>query len=175
MGWKPSASASAFFLFFFFFFSHIFETYGYCLCTVQWTVTANFDLSNFFSQSVHIVYCLWTHKFHFSATFSLKMSLTVLFTHLKIILLQYFSVSVFSCIQTDLKLNIGVDAHFKAKEHMVWSHCSFTHIKPMVFNYFFIKNGSHSTIHTFKNYFATVFFSFSFQFSAVSKRSLYIL
>ena len=35
-----------------------------------------------------------------------------------------------------------------------------------------IKNGSHSTIHTFKNYFATVFFSFNFQFSAVSKRTL---
>ena len=39
-------------------------------------------------------------------------------------------------------------------------------------NNFFIKNGSHGTIHTFKNYFATVFFSFQFQFSAVSKRTL---
>ena len=29
---------------------------------------------------------------------------------------------------------------------------------------FFIKNGSHDTIHTFKNYFATVFSVFSFQF-----------
>ena len=29
----------------------------------------------------------------------------------------------------------------------------------------FIKNGSHSTIHTFKNYFATVFLVFNFQFS----------
>ena len=35
---------------------------------------------------------------------------------------------------------------------------------------FFIKNGSHDTIYTFKNYFVTVFFSF--QFSAVSKRTL---
>ena len=32
----------------------------------------------------------------------------------------------------------------------------------------FIKNGSHGTIHTFKNYFATVFFSFQFQFSVFS-------
>ena len=32
---------------------------------------------------------------------------------------------------------------------------------------FFIKNGSHDIIHTFKNYFAKIFFSFSFQFSAV--------
>ena len=50
------------------------------------------------SASVH---CSWTHKLHFSQIFSLKMGLTVLFTHLKIILLQYFqfSVNVFSCIQ----------------------------------------------------------------------------
>ena len=41
------------------------------------------------------VYCLWTHKFHFSATFSLKMSPTVLFTYLKIILLQCFLVFSF--------------------------------------------------------------------------------
>ena len=38
-----------------------------------------------------------------------------------------------------------------------------------LFSNFFIKNGFHGTIHTFKNYFATVFFSF--QFSAVSKRT----
>ena len=41
-----------------------------------------------------------------------------------------------------------------------------------LFSNFFIKNGSYSTIHTFKNYFATVFFSF--QFPAVSKRSCII-
>ena len=41
------------------------------------------------------------------------------------------------------------------------------------FNNFFIKNGSHGTIHTFKNYFAIVFFrfQFQFQFSDVSKRT----
>ena len=36
-----------------------------------------------------------------------------------------------------------------------------------LFNNFFIKNGFHGTIYTFKNYFATIFFSF--QFSALSK------
>ena len=36
------------------------------------------------------MHCSWTHKFHFSVTFSLKISHTVLFTHLKIILLQCF-------------------------------------------------------------------------------------
>ena len=39
-----------------------------------------------------------THKSHFSTTFSLKMGLTVLFTHLKIILLQYFQFSKISSI-----------------------------------------------------------------------------
>ena len=42
------------------------------------------------------MYYSWTHKFHFLATFSLKMDSTVLFTHLKIILLQYFLVFIFS-------------------------------------------------------------------------------
>ena len=31
------------------------------------------------------------------------------------------------------------------------------------FSHFFIKNGSHGTIHTFKNYFATIFSVFNFQ------------
>ena len=44
-------------------------------------------------------------------------------------------------------------------------------INPQIslFNNFFIKNGSHSAIYTFKNYFAIVFFSF--QFLAISKRT----
>ena len=40
------------------------------------------------------VHCLQTHKNHFSTTFSLKMGLTILFTYLKIILLQCFQFSV---------------------------------------------------------------------------------
>ena len=49
-----------------------------------------------FLWTVHGVQCSWTHKFHFSVIFSLKMGPTVLFTHLKIILLHYFSVFSFS-------------------------------------------------------------------------------
>ena len=48
----------------------------------------------------------------------------------------------------------------------------FTDPQISLFSNFFIKNGSHDTIQTFKNYFATVFFSFQFQFSALSKRTL---
>ena len=54
------------------------------------------------------MHCLRTHTFHFSATFLLKMGPIILFTHLKIILLQcfhfqfQFSVSTkISSIQTD--------------------------------------------------------------------------
>ena len=49
----------------------------------------------------------------------------------------------------------------------------FTNPQISLFSNFFIKNGSHVTIHIFKNYFAIVFFSF--QLSAVSKRTLSIL
>ena len=40
----------------------------------------------------------------------------------------------------------------------------FTDPQIFFFNKTFIKNGSHGTIHTFKNYFTTVFLVFSFQF-----------
>ena len=47
-------------------------------------------------------------------------------------------------------------------------HVLFTDPQISLFSNFFIKNRSHSTIHTFKNYFTTVFFSFQFQFSVFS-------
>ena len=37
-------------------------------------------------------------------------------------------------------------------------------LQTSLFNNFFIKNRSHDTIHTFKNYFAPVFSIFNFQF-----------
>ena len=42
----------------------------------------------------------------------------------------------------------------------------FTDPQISLFNNFFIKNGFHGTIHTFKNDFVTVFSVFGFQFSA---------
>ena len=38
----------------------------------------------------------------------------------------------------------------------------FTDLQISLFGHFFIKNGSHGTIYTFKNYFATVFLVFNF-------------
>ena len=45
----------------------------------------------------------------------------------------------------------------------------FTDPQISLFSNFFIKNESHGTIHTFKNYFAIVFLVFSFQFSVSAK------
>ena len=50
------------------------------------------------------------------------------------------------------------------------SRALFTNPQISLFSNFLIKNGSHGTIYTFKNYFAIVFFNF--QFSTVSKRTL---
>ena len=62
----------------------------------------------------------------------------------------------------------AVKADFFNREQCI---CAlFTNPQISLFINFFIKNGSHDTIHTFKNYFATVFFSF--QVSVVSKQTL---
>ena len=54
-----------------------------------------FDFSTNFQPYVGPMHYSRTHKFHFSTTFSLKMGLTILFTHLKIILLPCFSIFSF--------------------------------------------------------------------------------
>ena len=48
------------------------------------------------------------------------------------------------------------------------NNAQFTEPQILLFSNFFIKNGFHDIIHTFKNYFTTVFFSFQFQFSIFS-------
>ena len=48
--------------------------------------------------------------------------------------------------------------------HELCIRALFTDPQISLFNNFFIKNGSHDTIHTLKNYFAIVFSVFNFQF-----------
>ena len=86
-------------LYFFHTFWDKFYCYSYYSCTVHKQQPQSLTCQTIFNQSVHTMHCSRTYKFHFSATFSLKISPMVLFTYLKIILLQYFS--VFSCIQMD--------------------------------------------------------------------------
>ena len=61
------------------------------LFTHCWAVIFDISMHQWIPCTVHE-----THKNHFSATFSLKMSLTALFTYLKIILLQCFQFSAVS-------------------------------------------------------------------------------
>ena len=88
----------------------------YCLMNSS----RKFWLFYFFSQSMHIMHYLWTHKFYFSVIFSLKMCSMILFTHLKIILLQHFLIfnfqfSIFNCIQTELNINIVITVSTHSK------------------------------------------------------------
>ena len=87
--------ANAHFTFsFFFFFGMLLAQQnwrcGYCLWTVA-NFSTHFQPHQWVMCTVH-----GTHKLHFSSIFSLKIGPTVLFTHLKIILLQYFQFSFFS-------------------------------------------------------------------------------
>ena len=77
---------SAFCVFFFFFLTRFGKTW---LLFMYCSMNSNRKCW-LFCRKQCIVYCSWTHKFHFLATFSLKMDPTILFTHLKIILLQWF-------------------------------------------------------------------------------------
>ena len=56
-------------------------------------------------------------------------------------------------------------------------HAPFMDPQISLFNNFFIKNGSHDTIHTFKNYFATVFSIsiFSFNKNKLNPNGSYML
>ena len=71
--WEPRLHLRLCFSFFFSFFSCVCENCDYCSCTVHEQQPQSLTFLTFFNQSVHTMHCSWTHKFHFSATFSLKM------------------------------------------------------------------------------------------------------
>ena len=89
-----------------FFFSPAADSFREQRLLFMWTVAGNCWLFSLFISSVGPWIVYGTHKSHFLVTFSLKLGPTILFTHLKIILLQCFQFSVFSfskisSIQTD--------------------------------------------------------------------------
>ena len=53
-------------------------------------------------------------------------------------------------------LFLGDKVHCSCTVHILFTHCS-RDSQPLYLEKKYIKNESHSTIHTFKNYFATVF------------------
>ena len=81
--------------FFFLNITHFAEKRGKRYCSGYCLLNSNRKCWLSVVNSAH-VHCSRTHKFHFLSIFSLKMGPTALFTHLKIILLQYFQFSVFS-------------------------------------------------------------------------------
>ena len=81
-------------LFFFFPFLHAFQTLRGQATTVEYCSVLFGPVFFTFLSISGSVHCSWTHKFHFLSIFSLKIGPTVLFTHLKIILLQCFQFSV---------------------------------------------------------------------------------
>ena len=85
LDWAFAASAFVIFTFrSFFLFLFLFSRVLEYAATIHWTVAANVDFFTVNSVSMH---CSWTHKFHFSVTFSLQMGPIALFTYLNIILL----------------------------------------------------------------------------------------
>ena len=85
LDWRLLYFSFCVFLFVFFFFSRVFSS------LVATVYVRYMNSSHNFWPVFHIsVYYLQTHKFHFLSIFSLKMGLTVLFTRLKIILIQWF-------------------------------------------------------------------------------------
>ena len=71
----------------------IFSFFSFFFWHSAWTVVALFDFSTLFS-TLGAMNSTWDSQISLFSNFSLKMSLTVLFTHLKIILLQYFQFSI---------------------------------------------------------------------------------
>ena len=75
--------------------------------------------------------------------------------------LRFFFFFFSSCCSTHF---IGQRLLFMYYSWIVATTFDYFNLQISLFSNFFIKNGSHSTIHTFKNYFATVFSVFNFQF-----------
>ena len=70
---------------------------------VSWVWIAHFSVAAFFSESMGTVHGI--HKYEKNANLTLKLSPTVLFIYLKIILLQSFLFSAISGVQIDLTSN----------------------------------------------------------------------
>ena len=132
-------------------------------------------LTFFFIQSQHLtkssmnsafLHCLWTHKFHFSVICSLKMDPTILFTHLKIILLQCFQfqfsvLATINSIQTNPMC--AFSSSLKNQFILLFSLFLLIFMGPTIF--FNIIHGFHCIISTnfyfYLQYFLQKFFNFS--------------
>ena len=68
------------------------------------------------------------------------------------------------CLDTDDTSSVCISTFFFWEKHFMlfqWVPCTVYGLTNLFFRKIFIKNGTHGIIHTFKNYFATVFSVFS--------------
>ena len=117
------------------------------------------------------MHCSRTYKYFIQIKIKIKMSPTTLFTHLKIILLQYFQFSpavfAFFFFFYFLFFIFFIHVFQLSRDNMhcslgpMNSHALFTGPTSTLFRKKKFKNRSHGTIYTFKNYFVTVFSVFS--------------
>ena len=135
-----------------------FQTFFFFLAA-QFDFSITFQPHKWVPCTIHRIY-----KPYFLANFFIKNgSQDTIYTFK-----NYFTIvfSVFSCIQID-PIQIWLFNHFSATQ--VGPVYCLRNLQTLLFSNFFIKNGSHNTIYTFKNYFTIVFSVFSFQFSTVFK------
>ena len=80
-----------------------------------------------FSQisGFHVLFTRPTNYFFFKKNITLKMNLMILFTHLKIILLQCFQFSVISGIQTDTVRLDSAEKHYPASTFFIFLRTAF--------------------------------------------------
>ena len=109
------------------------STLGVCVFNLFFFSSTIWLFNYFLATQVGLCIVHGIYKFHFSATFLLKMGSTILFTHLKIILLQYFQ---FSAIQWTLGLLASLHELLFCFFLFLCSECS-VHFASLI--YFFIK------------------------------------
>ena len=103
------------------------------------------------------------------AEFGFNLFYVCVFVSLFLFFLFFFSLPLFLTfppVYCTLFINsCTVHKKISREMHTSGSHLLFTDPQTSFFNNFFIKNGSHDTIHIFKNYFATVYSVSVFSFS----------
>ena len=127
-----------------------------------------------YNCQIEVWYC---KQFLYTRLITKKSTILIAFTSVCIKICLFFfrrkKLAIYGAVWIQLKLRLRFLRFFFFffSTHICWLfhgkqyiHALFTDPQIPFFSNFFIKNWSHSTIHIFKNYFATVFSVFSFQF-----------
>ena len=132
---------------------------NYLILFMRPTVTLLKNIKNRFHDTIHIFKNYFTTIF---SVFSFNNNMSVWIKMIVAFSVSCFSFLFFSCAWTVTSHGFTVHALF------ITVHALFITVHVLKN----IKNGSYSTIHTFKNYFASVLSVFSFQFLVSTTISL---